>query len=707
MNRDSVRVRRRIPAVALTSLFVAVFTTLSGQSADAGVQRPAVSLVSQSSFVSGVEGSSFQISLQLSPAIIGAVTSEANLVLTAHRPVASRADVRSAIEGDLPQIIDAVRFSLGDLLTSSDAATGRVDLFVRTEIGTRTPEALQMSATGTYPLAIDIEMSGERISRLVSFIERLAPDEFVPSSTNPVSLALVGRISAPISLVPDSTTVISPATRTSMTDWAALLESRPSLAMTIALRPELVDAFGRADAQDRDVLIRFQRAAAFEAISSTFVEMDPTDADRHGLADIFTRQLRLGEGTLASLFPSLVTPRHSWLLSDPLSTGGARILADLGFRTVVMPVNSALSSIDTDVDPRRFVELSFSDDGAITGVLTDSDLASTLERGSFRPEGGEHLVAHQLLADLKMMSAESPSDTPSALVLTTPSGDMPSPHMTEALIDTISRDPRFAFTTLEDALTRMGGKGSGERIALSDLLDQPPEHPASADLGPVIAGLDATIDSFASALSDGDERVRTWRRLIDVVADNRLEADARSRYIDSIRAGTDSVAASIVPPSSTTFTLGGRDSPIRFSIRNDGTSDVDVLVRLRSSKLRLPEGDKRVTLLAGASTAVEFAVSARTNGRFPVSLQLLTPDGQVLLGSPSTLTARVNALAGLGQLVTGIALLFLASWWVNHLRRQYRRRQTDTDSSAQRHPSGDRTADDQPYSDTADADRHV
>ena len=36
------------------------------------------------------------------------------------------------------------------------------------------------------------------------------------------------------------------------------------------------------------------------------------------------------------------------------------------------------------------------------------------------------------------------------------------------------------------------------------------------------------------------------------------------------------------------------------------------------------------------------------------------------------LTARVNALAGLGQVVTGGAVLVLVSWWYGHFRRRRR-----------------------------------
>jgi len=41
---------------------------------------------------------------------------------------------------------------------------------------------------------------------------------------------------------------------------------------------------------------------------------------------------------------------------------------------------------------------------------------------------------------------------------------------------------------------------------------------------------------------------------------------------------------------------------------------------------------------------------------------------------PVIMTARVNALSGLGQVVTGGAVLILVSWWYGHFRRRRRQR---------------------------------
>lgn len=681
---------RRVVGTFVLAIFLSTAVIASSEhDVDAGLQRPAVTLLSQNSFVSGTEGSYFSMSLQLSRVLLESIDAETRLVLTSHRPVSTRQEVRSAALGDLPRIIDAVSYPLADLLEGSFASvSGRIDLAVRTEIAVRSNDGLQMSATGVYPLTIDIEQSDERILRLVSFIERLGPNSFSPTDESRIGLALVGRISPTISShLAEGTDTISDRARQLLTEWADLLERRPALPASIALQPEFLDAIGRSSPVDQEALIRLQRAASFDVMSTTFVSMDPTDADRHQLSNIFTRQLRLGESTLASLFPARDTTRRSWLLSKPVSSGGARFLADLGFRNVVLTGEATeIEELDgIPVDATRLIELEYSDDGSMMAAVADLDFASALETGSSHPVGGERLIAHQILAELRILHSElaeaEGNEDSRALVLSTTTGDMPSSAMVEALFDVVSRDSRFGFTKLDEALMLMIGTEPADRFTLTDRLDEPSSYPASAVLGATVHSIESAVDAFASALPRTDDRIRTWRRVVDVLPDNRLSPGARLELTESVRRQAQDLAANVVPPASTTFTLGGRDSPIRFSIRNDGPTDLDVLVRLRSSKLRLPEGDKIVSLAARTSTSVEFAVNARSNGRFPVSLQLLTPEGDVLLGPPVTLTARVNAIAGLGQLVTGIALLFLMSWWANHFRRQYRRRQAVSESA--------------------------
>jgi hypothetical protein len=69
---------------------------------------------------------------------------------------------------------------------------------------------------------------------------------------------------------------------------------------------------------------------------------------------------------------------------------------------------------------------------------------------------------------------------------------------------------------------------------------------------------------------------------------------------------------------------------------------------------------------------VSIEVEARTNGTSALTIELLTPVASLRLPQTLVLTARVNALSGLGQVVTGGALLVLVSWWYGHFRRRRR-----------------------------------
>ena len=99
-----------------------------------------------------------------------------------------------------------------------------------------------------------------------------------------------------------------------------------------------------------------------------------------------------------------------------------------------------------------------------------------------------------------------------------------------------------------------------------------------------------------------------------------------------------------------------------------------VVVRASSPKLTFPEGDQTVVLIPAAVTEVVIPVEARTNGTSAIGIEVLTPAFDQPVLEPVVLTARVNALTGLGQVVTGGAIVVLLSWWYGHFRRGRRHR---------------------------------
>jgi hypothetical protein len=378
-----------------------------------------------------------------------------------------------------------------------------------------------------------------------------------------------------------------------------------------------------------------------------------------------------------------------------LFSGGALLLRDLGLRTAVLLANAqktTANGVSVFVEPTRLVELTLSNSDRMTAALADFNLSEALTRGSNEPTGGAYLVAQQILAELKIARSEIVDRDETmkgrGVILATDSGNLPSQALMTALVSTVASQPDMGFVALDELLGSMTVSvmdGLPVSIELQNIEDVSPSSTLLNDFA-------ARVDGFSTMLPDGDERPAQWRQVVNVLPASNLTPLQIKAYIDMVDAQLAAIGGSVVTPTSTTFTLGGRDSSIRLSLRNDNETDLLVRVHLTSSKLTLPQDDQLVALPAGTTTLVEIPVTAKSNGRFPVTLQLFTPLGDITVGSPAVFSARVNALAGLGQLFTGIALLLLLSWWIHHLRREHQRRQFESDDSIGRHPSGERSA---------------
>jgi hypothetical protein len=552
-----------------------------------------------------------------------------------------------------------------------------------------------MSATGLYPISIGLQEDKSVTSQIVTFVERLPQDVTSPLPSENFEIALVGTLDAPVNLQPDATTQISQSTLSAITEAVSALEANPKTPISLAIRPELVDALGNSTDDDTSLLTRLQNAESLQLLPTTYVDVQPDELLAQRGSDVFTIQLRLGEDVLAAGLPSMSIDRDSWLQTSTLSSGGALLLRNLGLRTAVLLSDSQKTTANgvlVFADSTRLIELKLSNSDRMTAALADTNLSAALTRGSDEPTGGPYLVAQQILAELKVLRSEiiDRDETMSGrgVILSTESGALPSTALINALIDSVASQPDMRFVSLEELLSTMTVSivdGLPVAFELQALADSYPSESASRNFADRVNG-------FSAMLPEGDERGNQWQRVVNVLPARGLTPVQTQSYIDAVDAQLAALGASIVTPGSTTFTLGGRNSSIRLSLRNDNDTDLLVRVRLSSSKLSLSTDEQVVTLPAGTSTLVEIPVTAKSNGRFPVTLQLLTPTGDIPIGAPAKFSARVNALAGLGQLFTGIALLLLLSWWIHHLRREHQRRHVETDDSPNRHPAGDHSA---------------
>ena len=189
----------------------------------------------------------------------------------------------------------------------------------------------------------------------------------------------------------------------------------------------------------------------------------------------------------------------------------------------------------------------------------------------------------------------------------------------------------------------------------------------------VIDALELRIKSVGSMLLPDDPRLARFAALLGVMPASTTTEDQRATHAKAVTVGLNRIRNAVTLPKSANFTLSGRKSELRLQIKNASDTPLMVLVRFSSAKLTFPKNAQTVTLTANASTEISVNVVARSNGRFPVRVQLFTPQGNVAVNKPVVITARVSALAGLGLVVSFTAVLVLLTWWVHNWRSKRRR----------------------------------
>jgi hypothetical protein len=117
------------------------------------------------------------------------------------------------------------------------------------------------------------------------------------------------------------------------------------------------------------------------------------------------------------------------------------------------------------------------------------------------------------------------------------------------------------------------------------------------------------------------------------------------------------------PPTGHMVTIPSLRGTVVFTVKNGTRYQTKIVVKLiPHGQLTLPEGDRITEVLhPGESRLVQMVVQAQTTGRFPVTVQILAPQGGLI--AQSQLIVRSTAYNRLALFVTAGAVLFLLLWW--------------------------------------------
>ena len=117
------------------------------------------------------------------------------------------------------------------------------------------------------------------------------------------------------------------------------------------------------------------------------------------------------------------------------------------------------------------------------------------------------------------------------------------------------------------------------------------------------------------------------------------------------------------PPSGQMVTLTSLRGTVRFAVTNGSRYTMKTVVKLvPHGQLTLPSGERTtVVLRPGESRLVQMTVQAQTTGRFPMTVQVLAPQGGLI--AQSQMIVRSTAYNRVALFVTAGAVLFLLLWW--------------------------------------------
>ena len=323
----------------------------------------------------------------------------------------------------------------------------------------------------------------------------------------------------------------------------------------------------------------------------------------------------------------------------------------------------------------------------ILAVGADPELSARV--GQAAAPGAAVLVANQFLAELAMIDLERPSDQRGVVVIPAPGVEV---------------NPVF----LSVVLAGLQGNPLVQAVDLQQLFKGVPLAPSTSG-GPMVRQLTqptrtvdqlAGVGQFQRALSDvaadgevygqGVGLVKQLDRRLFVSLSSTFDGSQRASIIKGVLRAADSALGNVRLPPSISITLTSRQGLLPLTLRSSATAPVRVRLVLTSEQLSFvaatfAEGscapgnaqkssEKCQLTLSRSITSLRIPVVVRAPGAFPLTLQVETPSGDMVLRS-GTGSVTSTAISDVGWFLMVGAALFLGAWWVRNARHGRRARQ--------------------------------
>lgn len=693
---------RRVVFGALSSFVVVVLLFATG-GADAAISVPTGSIArerqsSPSIVVTAVTpwvqpDGNFRVELRVD----GQLPPDATVSSLVHqrlRPT-SRTSLRATLDAVLADgdVGDALQSPVTQPISAlGDPAVGIVvDLPVRSSRNGDAARVL-LPNPGIHPVTITVnDGAGSQLSSATVFLNRLpssAPptrDDAAPQLS--VSVAMI--VDGPPSLRPSGESALDQASLHSIDAATRAIAAAHGGPLTLAIRPNLLTALARStDATDQATLTALRQAVTTQAGSVTIARMPYVDVDFGGLIDTengggeLLRQIALADTTTVDVLGIHPDP-STWYDSETVTSNSLEMLAALGAQRVSPPADHltltnnkadalAVTSTAVALPPSKLVATS--PDPAVARQLLDQPSSGA---GS-----GAGIQANRAITLLMTtwFDAATASDGPaqrsqfpgpSAVIDVDPAT---APATIEALYAALATtEPTPGPITIDpSAVPSAAGLVAGKEITA-----QLPARSGS-DQGPAVRGMVDTrssIDGFRTLAPTATETAAEWE-LIDAQAlDRSLSSAQRDSYHQRIKADIASSTAQVRLPPERRVVITARDATIPLRFRNDLPYPVQIQLWIRSVRLNIDGGDRRLVTLQPGNTVIDLKVTTRAPGGSLLRIDATSPDGQIVLPAVA-IPVTASVISGVGAALSVISLLFLAGWWTVSIRRDRRRNRT-------------------------------
>lgn len=522
----------------------------------------------------------------------------------------------------------------------------------------------QLVEPGVHPVVLSLlGPGGEVLDEVRTPVVRLGDEQL---DWDAPSLAVLLDVDASPTLQPDGDRSIAAADLRSLTRTGAVLAAHGDLDLTVAVAPDTVDALRTSDDPSAEGVLDALDGA--DALAAPYLPLPVAALVEDGLEGLVEPIVARGRAVLTDqVGPELRD--EVWPGETAIGGAGARILADLGYRHVVVPAPP-----DPDVDAEELAPLADAGprplrgaaelDALVADPALSSELASPLPD---RPDG-----AHLALARLLLRPAPDPDDRGTR----TTDDDVAATVL-------VRPGPLAEQSTLAGLLQLLDDPESPVRIGGLDLLDGSAvdEDPVtwSAATSPALDGIAGRVlavagrlDSYAAMVADRSPVADDLRLQIATAVAAGTDPSAREAAVTAVESAVRTGFEAVHLSGQTDLNLTSRRGTLPVTVENRNPFEVDVLVRVRSDRLAFPGGSGGevaipLTIAEGEQRRIDVPVEARATGSVPVFVELRAPDDRTRLDD-LRLNVRSTAISGVGLVISAGAILVLVTWWIRHSR---------------------------------------